>query len=239
MLPKIFYKVCLWTLMATSSLASAQAPGPVTSADQAMLEIKQAYERGDRARLQALLPQVRGHLLEPWAAYWDMRGRLAQASSSELQAFLKRWAGTYQEDRLRNDWLQLLGQRREWATFQSELALFRMNDDPEVRCYALWAEHLRSPGAGGARVADEVRRLWHAQRDADDGCKSAARQLYEDRQLPALEVWRKARLAMDANRLRGVRDAVDIVAPDAGALLAQVTSDPARFLRDKSLALTR
>ena len=239
MLPKIFYKVCLWTLMATSSLASAQASGPVSSVDQAMLEIKQAYERGDRARLQALLPQVRGHLLEPWAAYWDMRGRLAQASSSELQAFLKRWAGTYQEDRLRNDWLQLLGQRREWTTFQSELALFRMNDDPEVRCYALWAEHLRSPGAGGARVADEVRRLWHAQRDADDGCKSAARQLYEDRQLPALEVWRKARLAMDANRLRGVRDAVDIVAPDAGALLAQVTSDPARFLRDKSLALTR
>jgi soluble lytic murein transglycosylase len=36
-----------------------------------------------------------------------------------------------------------------------------------------------------------------------------------------------------------VRDAVDIVAPDADALLAQATSDPARFLREKALALTR
>ena len=35
----------------------------------------------------------------------------------EVQDFLARYAGTYQEDRLRNDWLLLLGQRRDWDGF--------------------------------------------------------------------------------------------------------------------------
>jgi soluble lytic murein transglycosylase len=237
MLPKFFLGACLSALLSLPQGAGAQVP--TSQGDQAMLEIKQAFDRSDKARLQALLPQVRGHGLEPWAAYWDLRLRLWKVPASEVQAFFSRWAGTYQEDRLRNDWLLLLGQRREWTAFQNELAQFRMNDDPEVRCYALWVEHLRTPGAGSQRLAEELRRLWHSQRESDDGCKSAARHFFEDKQLPALEVWRKARLAMEANRPRALREATDIVAPEAGSHLSQISADPARFLRDKTLALSR
>lgn len=236
MLPKIFLGACLTALLSLGHGVSAQPA--LNAGDQAMLEIKQAFDRNDKTRLQSLLPQVRGHGLEPWAAYWDLRLRLWQAPAAEIQAFLTRWAGTYHEDRLRNDWLLLLGQRREWTAFQNELALFRMNDDPEVRCYALWVEHLRAPGSS-QRPAEEVKRLWHNQRESDDGCKSAARQLYEDRQLAALDVWRKARLAMEANRPRALREAVEIVAPDANAHLNQISAEPARFLKEKSLALSR
>ncbi|MEI7785683.1 MAG: transglycosylase SLT domain-containing protein [Betaproteobacteria bacterium] len=239
MLPKFFFSAVLICLSMLGRSAIAQGAATASPGDQAMLEIKQAFERSDKARLQTLLPQVRGHGLEPWAAYWDLRLRLWQAPAAEVQAFFVRWAGSYQEDRLRNDWLLLLGQRRDWTAFQNELTQFRMNDDPEVRCYALWVEHLRASGAAAPRLADEVNRLWHNQRDSEDGCKGAARQLYEDKQLPALEVWRKARLAMEANRPRGLREATDIVAPDAVALLSQISADPARFLREKSLALSR
>ena len=244
MLTKIFVKgfrvAAVWAALLAGQAAMAQNAAPALSAaDQAVLDARQAFDRSDKARLQALLPQVRGHLLEPWVGYWDMRLRLAESSPEQVRAFLTRWAGSYHEDRLRNDWLLLLGQRRDWLNFQTELALFRMNDDPEVRCYALWVEHLRNRSASGARLAEDVRRLWHAQRDADDGCKGAARQLYEDRQLSALDIWRKVRLAVEANRSRVARDAIDIVAPDAAGLLAQVQNEPARFLRDKSVAISR
>ncbi len=244
MLTKIFVKsfrvaaVCAALLAGQTTIAQNAAPA-LSAADQAVLDARQAFDRSDKARLQALLPQVRGHLLEPWVGYWDLRLRLGEASPEQVRAFLARWAGSYHEDRLRNDWLLLLGQRRDWLNFQTELTLYRMNDDPEVRCYALWVEHLRNRSASGARLAEEVRRLWHAQRDADDGCKGAARLLYEDRQLPAVEIWRKARLAVEANRARAAREAIDIVAPDAAALLAQVQNDPARFLREKSVAISR
>ena len=165
MLTKIF--VTFWRLTAivlgllAGQAAIAQNAAPALSAaDQAVLDARQAFDRSDKARLQALLPQVRGHLLEPWVGYWDMRLRLAESSPEQVRAFLARWAGSYHEDRLRNDWLLLLGQRRDWLNFQTELALYRMNDDPEVRCYALWVEHLRNRSASGARLAEDVRRLY-------------------------------------------------------------------------------
>ena len=241
MLAKNFFSAAAAALLVATGLASpawAQTAAP-SRADQVILDMDQAFERGDRARLQALLPQAKGHLLEPWAAYWELRSRLLDATPAEVQAFFTRWAGTYQEDRLRNDWLLLLGQRRDWSAFAAELPNFRMRDDREVRCYALLVEHLRAPSETPPRVAEDLRRIWHAQREADDGCKTAADRLHSAKLLPALEVWRKARIAIEANRSRPVRDAVDIVAPEAVKHLPAVQGEPAKFLSDKKLALTR
>lgn len=220
-------------------LAAAAQAAPPSRGDQVILDMSQAFARGDKTRLQALLPQAQGHVLEPWAAYWELRSRLADASPADIQAYLRRWAGTYQEDRLRNDWLLLLGQRRDWSAFAAELPHFRMNDDREVRCYALLLEHLSAPQDTPARLPEEVRRLWHSQREADDGCRSAAAQLHAARLLPGLQVWRKARLAIEANRGQPVRDALEIVAPDALRHLAAVQGTPAQFLDDKKFALRR
>jgi soluble lytic murein transglycosylase len=106
-------------------------------ADEVILEMSQAFKKNDKAQLSRLLPKAKGHTLEPWAAYWELRVRLDQASNSEIQQFLSQYAGTYAEDRLRNDWLLQLGRQRDWADFAKEYPLFRMNDDREVRCYAL------------------------------------------------------------------------------------------------------
>ncbi|MBH1979110.1 MAG: lytic transglycosylase domain-containing protein, partial [Comamonadaceae bacterium] len=97
---------CAWLALGTP-LAQAQ-----NRADDAVLEMQQAFRKGDRKKLEQLLPTVRGHALEPWAAYWTLKARLNEATDAEVQAFLQRYAGSYQEDRLRNDWLLLLGQRR-------------------------------------------------------------------------------------------------------------------------------
>lgn len=95
-----------------ATLAVAQNRG-----DDTLLEMQQAFRKGDRQRLAQLLPSARGHVLEPWAAYWELRARLGEALPQEVNAFLQRYPGTYQEDRLRNDWLLLVGQRRDWVQF--------------------------------------------------------------------------------------------------------------------------
>ena len=89
----------------------AFAPWPVLASergDAVVLDMAAAFKKGDRKRLTQLLPQARGHMLEPWAAYWELRARLDEASHSEIRDFLNRYPNTYQEDRLRNDWLLLL-----------------------------------------------------------------------------------------------------------------------------------
>ena len=230
MLSKIFFAVLL-SLSATAS-TTAQTTG-----DSTIVEMNKAFKRGDKARLAQLLPQARGHALEPWAAYWELKARLSEASAQEVQDFFTRYPDTYQEDRLRNDWLLLLGQRRDWASFAAMYPDFRMNDDKEVRCYALLVAHLEKPSQD-ARIADEVRRNWYSQRDTDDGCNAAAARLVGARQLDIQDVWQKARLALETNRPRAAANAVQIVAPEAAGLVAELISSPVKFLSEKRLAFS-
>ena len=221
------------TVLATHTpLVMAQNRG-----DDTLLEMQQAFRKGDRKRLELLLPAARGHALEPWAAYWELKLRLGEAAPQEVQSFLQRYAGTYQEDRLRNDWLLLLGQRRDWAQFAEQHPAYRMSDDREVRCYALLIDHIKGlPTGASEAAADEVRRNWYAQRDADDGCTHAAGELYSAKKLNALDIWRKARLGTEGNRARAVRTAVEIVAPDALPDLKSVLDAPSKFLLSKATA---
>ena len=216
---------------------------PAQSRDEILLDMNQAFKQGNRQRLTQLLPLARGHALEPYAAYWELRARLDMATPQEVQQFFTQYAGTYQEDRLRNDWLLVLGQRRDWTAFAAEVPRYRMKDDREVRCYDLLAQHLRDGAAAPASLADEVRRNWFAQREADDGCTLAAKTLLADgqggRRLKPDDAWRKARLATEANRPRAAAGAVDIVAPNSMSLLNELNSSPTKFLTGKTLALLK
>lgn len=223
--------------MLIAGMASAQQPR-----DDTLLEMQQAFRQGNRARLTQLLPAARGHALEPLAAYWELRARLDTATPQDVQDFLSRHAGTYYEDRLRNDWLLLLGQRRDWDAFAAEYPRFRMGDDREVRCYALLVQSLREGANAPQALADEVRRNWFALRDADDGCTLAASRLYGEKQGPRItqeDVWRKARMAIEANRPRAAAAAVQIVAPDAVGQVNELNNSPSRFLTSKVTAASR
>ena len=201
--------------------------------DEAILEMSQAFKKADSRRLSALLPQVRGHALEPWAAYWELRARLETATPGEIQEFLTRFAGTYQEDRLRNDWLLLLGQKREWGTFMAEYPNFRMNDDRSVRCYALLTEF----NSRELDVARQVEALWLAQREADDGCAAAAEQQIKAGKLPPQTAWLRARLGLENDRLRVATQALGLLNTDWASTVSAIYANPVHFLDGKLLAL--
>ena len=230
MLSKIFLTALIVPFFAWPAAVQSQ-PG-----DALIVEMNQAFKRGDKKKLTSLLPQAKGHALEGYAAYWELKARLPEASGQEVQAFYSAYPGTYVEDRLRNDWLLLLGQRRDWAAFAQEHPNYRMNDDKEVRCYALLVEHLKNP-AQDARLSDEVRKNWYAQRDADDGCRSAAERLVGTKNLNAQDVWQKARLALEGNRPRAAREAVAIVSPESVGLVNELIDSPAKFLTEKNVAI--
>ncbi len=234
--PRRTLAVCLVSLAlaATSSLRPVQAQ----SSDGVLLQMKQAFQRADKARLTALLPLARGNPLEAWAAYWEIKARLLDADPLEVQDFLTRYAGTYQEDRLRNDWLLLLGQRRDWTNFASMHAAYRMGDDREVACYAILSQALASGSATKAQ-ADEVRTNWLEQRKLDDGCLSAADRMIASRLMSPYDAWKKARLAMGANQPQAARAAVALVAPDALPTFDQLNASAGTFLTGAVVAASR
>ena len=227
-------------LLPAEPVATPVAPPLATAApsDSVILDMRDAFRRADKARLANLLPLARGHALEPWAAYWALKARLEEASPLEVQDFLTRYAGTYQQDRLRNDWLLLSGKRRDWASFSAEYPRYRMRDDREVRCYAVAAD-IAAGKPASKEVAAQVRRDWFAQRELDDGCLYAAGLLHQAGVLPYQELWKKARLALEANRASLARAAVALDAPDVAPEVAAIQQSPIRFLTSRAAVGTR
>jgi len=109
-----------------------------------------------------------------------------------------------------------------------------MGDDREVRCYSSLVDYLRLGASAPSALPGDVLKTWLAQRDADDGCTVTVDRLYSDKKIAAADIWRKARLSIEANRLRAARDAVAIVLPEAGSLVTELNSNPAKFIAVKA-----
>lgn len=216
------------TLVASGLVSEAATPAKVKAVDPERLfqDMREAFAQNNSQRLSALAPLASGHALEPWAAYWELKSRLETAKPSEVNAFLRRYAGTYQEDRLRNDWLLVVGKRQDWGIFAEHASQFRMQDDRQVRCYTLAMEN----ALARLDMADEVRALWMAQKNDDEGCALAARAHYQGSKLGSDDVWLKVYSATEAFQFTAARQALDIVDPQALTQLNQILKRPERYL---------
>jgi soluble lytic murein transglycosylase len=212
-------------------LAASTTPG-----DGAIVEARAALDKKDSRGLAVAraAAMASSHPLAQWADYFELSSRLAGAQQAELDAFYARWPGTYVEDRLRNDWLLELGKRRDWANFALEYPRFRMNDDREVRCYALMLGQ-----RAGQDVKDEALAAWLAQRDADDGCALMAAELVDAKVFGPAEIWRKARFAIDAGRPRAAGQAAALLSSDAAAQVGELADSPMRYLARRASASSR
>lgn len=220
-------------IMLSPSLSAKAQNNDFARLDDAVLDMAQAYKVRDRKRMTQLLSTLRGHPLEPWAAYWDLSSHLDEAGPTEIQEFMTRYSGSYQEDRLRATWLLQLGRNRDWVTFNREFPLYRMNDDRSVRCYALLADHLSS----GIDNTAQVKETWLGLKEADEGCASAAEQLIKDHSTSSQMAWLRARLGMENDRLRVVTQAVAMVSPGSIATVNNIYLNPGKYLNDKITAI--
>ena len=150
-----------WNSLLTYSTKGTSAN---SDGDELIVEMEQAFKKGDTRTLSRLLPQVSKHPLEPWAAYWTLRARLNEASVQEVKDFLSQYAGTYVEDRLRNDWLLLLASRRDWTTFAEQYPMFRMRDDRELQCYGLMVQWTQSTPTGKTELEPIMKSLWSSKK---------------------------------------------------------------------------
>lgn len=193
-----------------------------------IVEAREALRHKDKARLKALRDAAVAarHPLAMWPDYWELGQRLADAKQAEVDAFYERWRDSYVEDRLRNDWLLELGRRRDWTAFAHDHARYRMQDDRDVACYALFVQH-----QAGQDVKADALAAWYAQRDVDDACQLLAAALAEARLLAPAEIWHELRLSVEAGRPRAVLAAAALLDPALAAQVAALLEQPARWLR--------
>ena len=152
------FACCFFIIM--TGLAHASNP------DDDFLAARDAFRAGDSAKLKTYAARLNDHILEPHVAYWQIRLALEQTEPSTIKAFLDRYNGTLVAQRLRTDWLKLLGDRQDWQTFLAEYPFLVNADDPQLICYAQQAR----VSLGDRDSLKEARPLWFNGKDLPEAC---------------------------------------------------------------------
>jgi len=197
-------------------------------ADADFLAARAAYDRGDRLRLDALAGRLAGHILQPYVESWQLKLRLDSAGDDEVRRFLARWPKTPPADRLRVEWLKVLGKRAQWATFAAEYPA-ATGDDPELTCYAI--QYRRQQDGDGALAA--AKPLWFTGQSTPDACEPLFAVLIASGELTAEDRRARFRLATEAGNVR-LAQTIAMHLPPADRIaardFAQVELNPASAL---------
>ena len=226
--------LCLLVLLSPCVEAMAKQSDKAAAT---LMDMRSAYFRDQSGALQDMLPTIAGHPLEPLAAYWTLKSRLEEATAVEVQAFFKRYSGSYYEDRLRNDWMLLLGKRQDWVALQAAHRAFRMNDDRDITCYEWQAQlalgQAAAPSASPLITTKTLVAFWQQQTGRDEACLGAVTQLLRLGLISPEVVWTRARdAAMWADKEAFI-DAVALVEPGQRVLATQLYNDPQAFLNTR------
>lgn len=202
---------CLAALLFCSLAVSVVAKSPQTSvvaplisnaSDETFLAARTAAADGDLDHLTALASQVQDPLLQPYLQYWQALLRLhaPEPDESLVQPFLARYAGTALADRLRADWLAVLGAKGDFANFIVERGrLIFASDDPQLSCYTLLARYVLDDGRRHEQFAREARHLLASSQDpGGDGCTALAERLLNDGHL---SIWPRLQALVERNQI--------------------------------------
>ena len=137
-------------LLVIALLMSTVAAAGV-DADDRFLAARDAVKVGDRAKLERIAPELKDHDLEAYVDYWRILLDLSSADPAVIKAFLARYERSYLAEKLRADWLKLLGMKNQWREFDAEYPALAQPDQ-ELSCYALQSRMAR----GDASVLDDA-----------------------------------------------------------------------------------
>lgn len=215
------------TTLLAITLSIAGSVANAASGDEDFLLMRDAFRASDTRKLDLYAPKLKGHVLEPYAAYWQLRSRLDAAAPDTVRAFLEEYKDAFVAERLRSDWLKRLGKNQQWDLFAAELPLL-IEDDVDIICYAL-----QSRARSDTTAVREARSLWFTEKDTPESCAPLFNALAASNQLSVQDVWGRVRMALAAGQAGVASRAAAYLpagqAPNA-ALLSAVSHNPAAHL---------
>jgi soluble lytic murein transglycosylase len=192
----------MWRIRSIASLALVLsclgfAALSFAQGDPDFLAARAAFDRSARLRLDALAPNLAGHVLWPYVEYWQLKLRLDSARDDEVRGYLRRWAQSPLADRLRVEWLKSLGKRGQWTIFAAEYPP-PTGEDVELTCYGL--QYLRQRDGDTALTA--AKPLWFSGQTTPESCDPLFAALIAKGDLTPIDRRARFRLATEAGNVR-------------------------------------
>lgn len=175
--------------------ASSASVGSYASQDDAFLALRDAARANNADKAELLASTLSDYDIPSYVDYYRLKPLIKDlvAPQADIRDYLSRYDGSAIADRLRNDWLLELGKAGDWATFDEQYPKFVLDDDTQLKCYALTSAALK-----GVNVAAEARALLTTPKDFGQGCTDLVGTLAQNGQFTADDVWFQIRQAVES-----------------------------------------
>ena len=160
--------------------------------DSEFIAARQAFQSGNAQRLDEYAPRLKRHVLWPHVEYYQLRMQLRTADVASIRHFLSRYEGSLVADRLRSDWLKVLGKSQQWQLFDKEYPQ-QVNSDTELLCYA----YQRRLDNGDQQVITDARSIWNTPTSLPDSCIAIFQSLIQSGRISREDLWARIRLALE------------------------------------------
>jgi soluble lytic murein transglycosylase-like protein len=247
----IFYFLLLMALPALADQSTRGTPpgqsgklstfGVLPTAD--FIAAHDAFLAGDTIKLGRYAQRLKKTPLEVYVSYYQLSLSLANVDTKPMSAagsvpstveravknFLARPEDTPIIDKLRGEWLKLLGKKHQWDLFDAEYPRL-LNEDTELSCYGLQARR-RSQELATLR---EARKLWFSGKGLPDSCGVLFDAALSAGIISEADVSRRLRLALEANNVSlaiKLGEQLDDRYAGLPGMLKSAAADPERFLK--------
>ncbi len=205
--------------------------------DADFLAAHDAFLAGDTVKLERYAQRLKKTPMEVYVGYYQLHLSLEKADSRPVppsvevavKAFVSRPEDTPMIDKLRGEWLKLLGKKQHWDLFDAEYPRL-LNEDTELACYALQSR-LRTQQL---MVLNETRKLWYTGKSLPDNCGMLFEAALSAGIINERDIRHRLRLALEtnntslANKLSG---RLDDKYAGFSVMMKSAAADPDRYLR--------
>lgn len=206
----------------------AMAVAVPAMANPDFIAAREAYRNGDNQTVAEKAEVLSRDPLGIYPRYWLLTRQVETATPEQMRPFLKYYHGAWLAEKLRSEWLLVLGRKGEWPLFREQYALLLDAPSQDLRCHS-YAARLAS---GDERVLSEAREaLWFTAKDLPSACNPVLQALQESPVLTDADRWARLRLALTANAQGLARHLAGLLGRTlTAAELQRIVADPERYL---------
>ncbi len=222
-------------LAALFAALSGGVTATAANMDEQFLAAEEAFRTRDIKALEYYVPALKDHFLADYPQYWLLQSTLKDADPARVNDFLARYPDGPLAERLRIDWLRLIGQHEEWDGFAVQFPKLRQ-EDVGLNCYELQ----RRVAQGDKEAVKQAKPLWFVGQSQPESCDPLFAQLLGENLLSHDDVWARIRLASIASSA-GVLSAANSYLPANEAIdikaFEKARRAPSAYLAKKIIPL--
>ncbi len=199
--------------------------------DGDFIAARQAFQSGNAKLLDDYAHRLKRHVLWPYVEYFQLRMLLRTTDVGSIRHFISRYEGSLVADRLRADWLKILGKNQQWQLFDAEYPAL-VNKDTELLCYA----NQRRLDTGDQSGVPDARAIWSTPTSLPDSCTSVFQALISTGQISREDIWARIRLTLEEGQTGVATHVNRFLSNTEGLNIADLNSaakNPLRYLDGK------